>query len=128
MIFLEALKRKTIPFFTGAFGYGLIEVIWRGYTHWSMCLAGGICFCALSKISASLKGKSLLLKAVAGSVFITAIEFIFGLIFNIILKKKIWDYSHMPFNLLGQICLLYSVFWVILCIFFIPLADRLTKR
>ena len=30
-----------------------------------------------------------------------------------------WDYSNMPFNLNGRICLLYSVFWGILGIFWI---------
>jgi uncharacterized membrane protein len=70
----------------------------------------------------------LLARAVIGSIFVTAIELIFGVIFNIILKKNVWDYSKMPFNFKGQICLLYSVFWVALGLIFIPLSLKIKVR
>ena len=31
-------------FLSGGIIYSFIEVAWRGYTHWSMTIAGGICF------------------------------------------------------------------------------------
>ena len=31
-------------FSIGAAGYSLLEILWRGNTHWTMTLAGGICF------------------------------------------------------------------------------------
>lgn len=121
-------KAKLVIFSIGACGYGLIEVIWRGYTHWSMLGAGGISFLGLSAIADKMKRAGALAKATAGSAFITAVEFIFGVVFNIVLKKNVWDYSRMPLNISGQICALYSFFWLILSLLLIPFADALNRR
>ena len=115
-------------FSIGAVGYGLIEILWRGRTHWSMLCAGGFAFLGLSKISSALKKASLFKKAIAGCVFITTIEYVFGIIFNVILKRKVWDYSKMPLNIGGQICALYSFFWFILSLLFIPLSDKIQRK
>lgn len=123
------MKKETFLMFPiGALGYGIIEVLWRGYTHPSMPLAGGICFVFFGKIGEKLKNANPFKKAIIGSGFVTFVELIFGIIFNIILKKNVWDYSKMPFNFKGQICLLYSVFWGFLSILFIPLATALKVR
>ena len=121
-------KANFLMFPIGACGYGLIEILWRGHTHPSMLLAGGTCFVFFAKIGEKFKNSSLLKRAIIGSAFVTAIELIFGIIFNIILKKNVWDYSKLPFNFKGQICLLYSVFWVVLSLLFIPLATTLKVR
>lgn len=121
-------KCNFMIFSIGACGYGLIEVLWRGYTHWSMLGAGGLSFLGLSAISTRMKKAGLLLKAIAGSGLITSIEFIFGVFFNIILKKNVWDYSRMPLNIRGQICAAYSFLWMLLCIFAVPFAGKLTRR
>lgn len=81
-----------------------------------------------SKISEFANKANIILKAVIGSVFITSIEFAFGVIFNILLKKNVWDYSRMPLNICGQICLLYSFVWGLLSIIFIPFAEYLKKK
>lgn len=110
-------KAKTaellIVFLLGAVVYALMEIIFRGYTHPSMALAGGICFTLLYFINLSMKSRSLILRGLIGSAVITAVEFIFGLIFNIILNKGVWDYSNQPFNILGQICLSFTFCWFI---------------
>lgn len=125
---MKGLKLYSIFFIFGGIGYGLIELIWRGHTHWSMLTLGGICFTAFGKISSFFKSTCLLYKSIMASVFVTFAEFIYGVIFNIILKKNVWDYSLIPFNFKGQICLLYSVFWWILSLIFIPVADIFNKR
>lgn len=117
-------KSNLILFGIGAIGYGLLEILWRGNTHWSMLGAGGICFTFFANIGEKLKNSSVFVKALVGSVFITSIEFVFGIIFNIILKKNVWDYSKLPFNIFGQVCMLYSFFWAILSIFCIPIASK----
>lgn len=114
-------------FLIGGTGYGLIEILWRGYTHPSMLMAGGICFSFFGYLGEKLKHKPIILRAVIGSGFITFIELIFGIIFNIILKQNVWNYSKRPFNFKGQICLLYSVFWAVLSIIFIPLAQKVNQ-
>ena len=115
-------------FSIGAVGYGLIELIWRGYTHWSMLTAGGLSFLGLARISNAMKNASLFKKALAGCALITGIEYIYGIIFNVILKKKVWDYSNLPLNVGGQVCALYSFFWIFLSMLFIPFADMLQKH
>ena len=122
------ITKYTVFFVTGAIGYGLIEIMWRGYTHWAMLLAGGICFVIFSYISKKFEHRSLLFKSAICAVSVTFVECIFGIIFNIILKENVWDYSNMPFNFLGQICPLYTLLWGILGFVFIPLADLMNKK
>lgn len=127
MIFLKLLKIKFIEFSFGAIGYGILELLWRGRTHWSMLVAGGLSFLGLGKVSKNTKNSSLLKIAILGSAVITSIELIFGIIFNVILKKNVWDYSKLPFNLGGQVCARYSILWGLLSIFIVPLAAIIDK-
>ncbi len=124
---LKKLNADLVLFATGAVGYGGIEILWRGHTHPSMIAAGGICFLAFSRIGSKMKNYPLLYRCIAGSAAVTAIELGFGIVFNLWLKKAVWDYSRIPFNFMGQICLLYSVLWGFLCIPCIPFAERMRK-
>ena len=117
-----------ILFCLGAAGYGLAEILWRGRTHWSMPVAGGICFSVFPSLEKRLKDRGAVIRGIAGGAVITCVEFIFGVIFNIILKRKVWDYSRLPFNICGQICLLYSVIWSVVSAGCIPLAASLARR
>ncbi len=114
---LEIIMFKfLILFLTGAVGYSMLEIIWRGYTHWSMFVLGGICFYILYHLFSALDGMPVIVKALAGGGVITAAEFISGYILNIRLHLGVWNYSSAPFNLMGQICLTYSLLWAALCI------------
>ena len=125
---MSKAKVKFILFSIGAVGYGLMEIIWRGYTHWSMLTAGGICFVSFSNICDKMKNSCIWFKALAGGAFITAIEFIYGIIFNIILKKDVWNYSKLPLNIGGQICLLYSFIWTVLSTICVPFSGYISKK
>lgn len=125
---MRKLKKDTVFFAVGSISYGLIEILWRGHTHWAMLVAGGICFIIFSRVAEKFKSWPLLYKAIICALGVTAVELVFGIVFNIILKKNIWDYSRVPFNFLGQICLLYTVIWGILGLLFIPLADTMNKK
>ncbi len=59
---------------------------------------------------------------------ITTLEFIVGYIVNIILKWNVWDYSNMPFNIMGQICLGFSTLWFALGIPMTKVSDFLKKK
>ena len=124
---MRSLRKYGLFFIIGAVGYAAIETIWRGYTHWSMMIAGGLCFIMFSLVAKRLKGKNILWKAAVCALGVTAIEFLFGVIFNIWLKMNVWDYSNMKFNLLGQICPIFTLLWAGLAIVFLPLADALNK-
>ena len=48
--------------------------------------------------------------------FITAMEFITGIIVNKWLDLKVWDYGRMPFHLFGQICIPFVIIFSGLCV------------
>ncbi len=94
----------------GGFGYCLIEIIYRGRTHYSMFFAGAMVLSTFYYISNNYQ-LPLWLKCLAGMIIITGIELVFGIVFNIILKENVWDYSNVPLNFLGQICVPFSLIW-----------------
>lgn len=100
----------------GGIIYGLVEVVTRGYTHWSMILTGGLAFLLIHIINMNLKNNSLLLRCAIGCGIITVLEFVVGCIVNRGLHMNVWDYSGQKFNLLGQICPLFSTLWFLICI------------
>ena len=125
---MKGFKTNLTVFSIGAVSYGLIEVLWRGFTHWSMLIAGGFSLVGLSFIATKFKRVGYIAKAFLGGALLTFIEFVFGLIFNIILRKNVWDYSRMPFNLFGQICAVYSAYWVALSFLAMPVVNILNKK
>ena len=122
---LKKSKKYALCFAVGSIGYGIVELIWRGRTHWTMLIAGGICFVIFSLIEERMREKSMLIKCVLCSLSITLVELIFGIIFNIILKMNVWDYSKIPLNLFGQICPLYSMLWAFLSLLILPISKKL---
>ncbi len=108
----------------GGTAYGLIEVIWRGYTHPSMVITGGICFALICAINRKFPNTPLILRSAACAIGITAVEFCVGMVVNRALHMEVWDYSDMVFDLMGQICPLYSFLWFLLCI---PVSYVLTR-
>ena len=122
---MEKFKEYILVWSLGALMYSLVEIMWRGYTHWSMMLTGGVCFLILYKL-APLK-YPLAVRAILGAVAITAVEFAVGVTVNLIFRLDVWDYSMRPLNILGQICPLYSIFWFFLCLAAMPLCRYLQK-
>lgn len=111
-------------FLIGAVFYGGIEVVWRGNTHFTMCIAGGISAIILGFINLKMKDWLFIYKVMVGSIAITLIELVFGIVFNVILKQNIWDYSHLKFNFLGQICILFTVVWGFICVAALPITQK----
>ena len=98
---------------TGGLIYGGIELLFRGFTHWSMLLTGGVCFLIFHIIFRS-RSASMLVKCLASCGIITTLEFGVGCLVNLEFGMRIWDYSAHIFNLLGQICLLFSAIWFLM--------------
>lgn len=80
-----------------------------------MFLAGGFSF-LLVHVLCTRFSLPLFVRCIGGSFLITAVEFVIGLIVNVRLGWAVWDYSELKFNILGQICLIYSCAWGALCI------------
>lgn len=110
----------------GGLCYGAVEVLWRGYTHWTMLVLGGVLFVLLGGLNEWLTwDMPLALQAILGAVVVTAAEFLAGLALNLWLGLDVWDYSGMWGNFLGQICPAYSALWVLLSAVAIVLDDWL---
>lgn len=109
----------------GGLLYCLFEIIWRGHTHWTMFLLGGVCFLIMGLLNEYRFEwrESLLMQSVVSAVIITIFELVTGVIVNIVLDWNVWDYSDVPFNLWGQICLPYFFIWIALSAFGIFLDD-----
>ncbi len=103
-------------FCAGGLGYGLLEIAWRGQTHISMFFVGGLCFFIIGGLDEFHAKPCLLLQAVVSSAAVTAVEFMSGVYINLILGLRVWDYSDMPLNLMGQICLPFSTLWLIVSV------------
>ncbi len=105
---------KSLSVFTfGGLCYGLLEILYRGHTHISMFAVGGLCFLLMTVLdSYCVFGGSLLLEAPICAAIITAVEFFSGVLINIRLGLGVWDYSALPLNLMGQICLPFSAIWL----------------
>lgn len=119
--------KNTAVFCTGGTAYMIIELLWRGYSHWSMFFLGGVCFAAAGVINKRLDGCRAAAKMAAVTAVITAFELAFGYIINIRLGLGVWDYSDMPYNFMGQICLKYAALWFALSYFCIELNKNLRQ-
>ena len=123
---IMSILKFLILFVFGGAVYFLIEILWRGYSHWTMFLLGGLCFVIVGAINNFIPWEMKFEKQMAiGAIIITILEFIVGVVVNLILKWNIWDYSMLPFNILGQICIPFSTIWYFLSIIGICLDDFL---
>ncbi len=112
----------------GGLCYNLLELLWRGRTHWSMFLVGGLCFECIGFIHRRFRHRHLVMRCVLGSAAVTAVEFVSGCVVNLWLGLQVWDYSQVPLNIAGQVCLLYSAFWAVLSGAVGPLYAWLRRR
>ncbi len=110
------MRRTALLFCIGAVGYCMLEILWRGYTHWSMGVTGGLCLVGLYAVHRRMAARPLALQALAGAGLVTAAEFAVGCVVNLLLGWNVWDYSGWRIQLLGQICLVFCVLWYVLCL------------
>ena len=118
--------KQAVLFYMGGGAYMTLEFLWRGKSHYSMFLLGGVCFLIIGRLGRKLP---LAVRLIANSGVITALELLTGLLVN--RNYSVWDYRSTPFNYLGQICLPFSLLWIpvsLLGLMIYEGADRLTER
>ena len=110
----------------GGLLYVALEVIWRGYSHWTMFFLSGICFVAVGAVNELIPWcMPLWQQAAIGTAIITGLEFLTGCLVNLWLGWGVWDYSGVPGNILGQICIPYILLWIPVSLAAIVLDDWL---
>lgn len=121
--------KYVVIFISGAVIYMGLEMLWRGYTHWTMGLVAGIATILIGLINEIFpKDTPLMVQAPIASLIITELEYISGEILNVYLGLNIWDYSQMPFNVDGQVCLPASLFWMIIGLIAVWLDDIIRAK
>jgi len=114
--FIDPIREYVFAAGIGGVVYALLEILWRGYTHWSMILAGAACASLLYWIRKHLEDMPLFVQCLLGTVGITLVELAVGCVVNLWWGLGVWDYSDMPLNLWGQICPAFSALWFLLCV------------
>ena len=123
----KKIRENSIVFATGAAGYSLLEILWRGFTHWTMAIAGGLCFCIIYFLQDRCRKDCQFIKCCKGMLVITGVEFLIGYIVNIKLCWNVWDYSDRFAHIKGQICPLFMRLWFGLSFLIFPLAGFMKK-
>ena len=98
---------------SGGLLYNVLELAWRGWSHWTMFVLGGICFVCLGLINEIVPWEMpLWQQVIIGAGIITGLEFVAGCIVNLWLGWEVWDYSQMLGNILGQVCPQFFILWL----------------
>lgn len=111
---MKMFSQNAAMFTIGASGYVICEILYRGHTHWTMGLTGGVCTLLIHLLNRRRRAMPLLVKLLAGGGIITATEFVVGIIVNRMLGWGVWDYSAVRGNILGQICPQFTLCWIAL--------------
>ena len=92
----------------------------RGFLNGPVCPIYGFGMLIIITVLEPLKSNIFLLFA-ASVVLTSALEWITGFVLERLFHEKWWDYSNMPFNLNGYICLGFSLLWGLAGVFVIKL-------
>lgn len=128
---MKKILKPIILFLIGGSIYISIEIIYRYLmdkppTHWAMFVLGGLAFLIIGRLNEHIDWEMpFWLQVLIGTAIVLVLEFIFGCVLNLWLGLAIWDYSNMPFNLLGQVCLPFALIWSVLVVITIVLDDYL---
>ena len=109
--------KQSVLGYIGGMVYVGMELLWRGWSHGSMFVVGGICF---------LLNMPLVIQSIFGACIVTMMELLSGLFLNVLLDLHVWDYSSLPMNFMGQVCLSYYFLWIFVS-FLAIWADKLLR-
>ncbi|MBU5455114.1 putative ABC transporter permease, partial [Caproiciproducens sp. MSJ-32] len=90
----------------------------RGFLYGTVCPIYGL-GALIVIISLNPIKNNILLLFLASILLTSFLEFLAGFLLEKIFQNKWWDYSDLPYNLKGYICLKFSIYWGIACIFII---------
>ena len=115
---------------SGSFAGVVVELLWclvrngylesrAGLVYGPFNLLYGVGAVALTLILYRYRNRSSAFSFFGGIVIGSAVEYLLSWGQETLFGSTSWDYSELPFNINGRICLLYSVFWGILGVLWI---------
>lgn len=120
LVVMREIFENIIMCLIGGTLYVGVEILMRGYSHYSMFVCGGMCFLLVGATGKNiLENNRRAVKAIVnimimGSLIITTLELGTGIVVNLLFRMNVWDYSDMNYNVMGQICPLFSALWALL--------------
>ena len=127
----------------GSFAGVMVEMLWcflrhgylesrRGLVYGPFNLLYGVGAILLTITLYRFRNRGYLWSFMGGFVVGSVLEYLCSWFQELLLGSRSWDYSNMPFNLNGRICLAYSMFWGVLGVLWIkdlyPRAAKLILR
>lgn len=120
-----SLYQLSFTFFIYAFFGWCVEVAFaalktgnlvnRGFLNGCVCPIYGIGAVIVLSMLNPIKDNFILL-FIGATVLATVLEFITGFLLERLFHRKWWDYSREPFNLMGYVCLRFSLLWGVACL------------
>lgn len=108
---MKIWKNAVIFYLSGCLYVGL-ELLWRGRSHGSMFLAGGLSAVLVGQLNEVRPRLPFFFRALTGAGIITMVELGTGLLVN--RDYRVWDYRARRLHLWGQVCPEFSFLWVLL--------------
>lgn len=124
--------------FAGSFLGVVIETFWRFITRGVLENRAGLVYGPFNLLYGAgavvltlclyrFRNRGSFLSFLGGMAVGSVLEYACSFVQELILGSRSWDYSNIPFNINGRICLLFSVFWGVLGVFWIKnIYPRLT--
>lgn len=126
---MKQLSKYAFLFWFGGSFYVTLEVLFRGYSHWTMLVLAGVIFIAIGLLNELWSWETgLILQVLIGTLIATIGEFATGCVVNLWLGWNIWDYSDLKFNLFGQITPQFILLWIPITLLAIILDDVIRWR
>ena len=105
-------------FLSCGFIYCMIEILFRGWSHWSMFVLTGFLgvFCIDSINNVLSFDCDYIVQILISTILCTIGEGISGIILNVWLQLNVWDYSKMTFGtfFFGQCNVLFCFAWMLI--------------
>ncbi len=114
---MKDIGRVAFLFVFGFMAYITVEVLYRGHSYPLMGALGGAAVVFPDLISRkSAYGADIILTSALNAAAITALELGIGLLSLNGLLPVMWDYSALPLNYRGMICLPFTAAWFLLSV------------
>lgn len=90
----------------------------RGFLNGPICPIYGV---GVTLVIACLEAfqSNLLLLYISSVILVTVLEGVTGWAMDKLFHNKWWDYSKLPFNIGGYVCLFFSLIWGVACVFIV---------
>lgn len=96
----------------------------RGFLNGPICPIYGVGVSVVVHFLQPLS-EQLILLYIGSTILVTLLEGITGYVLEKLFHHKWWDYSDMPWNIGGYVCLVFSLMWGVACVFIVKVIHPL---